>query len=71
MSECVTSRCYTINVLYFVIGVCLSGMCIWSVCGVCGVCMCVYVCVFVCVFEMLCNKCALSGICTGDRTQKA
>jgi len=69
VSECVTSRCYTINVLYFVIGVCLSGMCIWSVCGVCGVCMCVYVCVFVCVGGVGGCVCVCVCVCIRDALQ--
>jgi hypothetical protein len=32
----------------------LCGICVWSVCGLYGVCVCVCVCVYVCVCVCVC-----------------
>jgi hypothetical protein len=40
--------------------VCVLCICVWSVCGLYGVCVCVCVCVYVCIY--VCGVCVVCGV---------
>jgi len=44
------------------VGVCVCDVCVWCMCGVCGVCSCVCVCM--CVYVCVCGVClCVCGLC--------